>query len=87
MWNSLNWLAPSRGDVLDRIHDVTQVLALSLRFGPTRRLLARMRWPRREHLARLSADQFHGYVRAIGLEAEAQAALSEYRRQADDQYP
>lgn len=38
-----------------------------------------MCWPRPEHLNRMSADQFHGYIRAIGLEAEAQAALAEYR--------
>lgn len=59
---------------------MTHVLALGLRIRPVRRLLARKRWPRPEHLARLSPDQFHRYVQAIGLEAEAQAAFAEYRR-------
>jgi len=27
----------------------------------------------------MNRDQIHGYIRAIGLEAEAQAALAEYR--------
>jgi hypothetical protein len=27
----------------------------------------------------MSTDQFHGYIRAIGIEAEAQAALANYR--------
>jgi len=27
----------------------------------------------------MSRDQLHGYIRAIGLEAEALAALAEYR--------
>lgn len=59
---------------------MTHILALGLRIRPVRRLLARMRWPRPEHMARMSADQFRGYVRAIGLEAEAEAALAEYRK-------
>lgn len=58
---------------------LTHVLSFGLRIRPVRRLLARMRWPRPEHLAKMSPDQFRGYVRAIGLEAEAQAALAEYR--------
>lgn len=58
---------------------LSQILALGLRIPLVRRLLARMRWPRPEHLDRMSTDQFHGYIRAIGLEAEAQAALAEYR--------
>ena len=44
-----------------------------------RRLLARMHWPRPEHLEKMSTDQFRGYIRAIGIEAEAQAALANYR--------
>jgi hypothetical protein len=60
---------------------MTHVLSLGLRIRPVRRLLARMRWPRPEHLASMSTDQFHGFVRAIGLEAEAQAALAEHRRE------
>ena len=38
-----------------------------------------MRWPRPEHLDRMSTNELHGYIRAIGIEAEAQAALAEYR--------
>lgn len=38
-----------------------------------------MRWPRPEHFDSMSTDQFHGYIRAIGIEAEAQAVLAEYR--------
>lgn len=55
------------------------VLSLGLRFRPIRWLLARMRWPRPEHLSLLSRSEFQAYVNAIGLEAEAQAALPEYR--------
>jgi hypothetical protein len=58
---------------------LTHLLAFGLRISFVRRLLARMRWPRPEHLARMSRAQIHGYVRAIGLEAEALAALAEYR--------
>jgi hypothetical protein len=39
-----------------------------------------MRWPRPEHLDRLSRDQLHGYIRAIGLDADAQAALEVHRQ-------
>ena len=38
-----------------------------------------MHWPRPEHLAKMNRDQIHGYIRAIGLETEAQAALAAYR--------
>lgn len=57
------------------------ILSLGLRIPPIRRLLGRMHWPRPEHLDRLSKDQFHAYVRAIGIEAESKAALAEYRRE------
>lgn len=60
--------------------DMPLLLSLSLRIRPVRRLLARMRWPRPEHLDRLNKGQFHSYVRAIGLEAEARAALADYRQ-------
>ena len=58
---------------------MSHILSLSLRIPPVRRLLARMRWPRPEHLDRMSTNELHGYIRAIGIEAEAQAALAEYR--------
>lgn len=58
---------------------MSHVLAFGLRISIVRWLLARKRWPRPEHLAKLSPDQFRGYIRAIGLEAEALAALAEYR--------
>ena len=58
---------------------MTQLLAFGLRVPPLRRLLARFRWPRPEHLARMNDAQFHGYVRAIGIEADALEALAEYR--------
>lgn len=60
--------------------DMPLILSLTLRIRPVRLLLARMRWPRPEHLDRLSKGQFHRYVRAIGLEAEAQAALADWRQ-------
>jgi len=58
---------------------MSQLLSLGLRIPVLRRLLARLRWPRREHLDGMSADQLHGYIRVLGIEAEAQAALAEYR--------
>jgi hypothetical protein len=58
---------------------LTHILSLGLRIRPVRWLLARMRWPRPEHLAKMNRDQIHGYVRAIGLEAEAEAALAAYQ--------
>ena len=56
---------------------MTQLLAFGLRVRPLRRLLARFRWPRPEHLARMNDAQFHGYVRAIGIEADALEALAD----------
>ena len=58
---------------------MSQILALGLRIPPVRRLLARFRWPRPEHLDRMTAGQFEGYIRAIGGQAEAEAALAEFR--------
>lgn len=58
---------------------MTHLLAFGLQISFVRRILARMRWPRPEHLARMNREQIHRYVRAIGLEAEALAALAEYR--------
>lgn len=58
---------------------MSQILSLSLRIPPVRRFLALVRWPRREHLDGMSADQLHGYIRATGIEADARAALAEYR--------
>ena len=58
---------------------MTHLLAFGLRVGPLRRLLARFHWPRQEHLARMNDPQFHGYIRAIGIEADALEALAEYR--------
>ena len=57
---------------------MSHLLAFGLRFRPTRRLLARMRWPRPEHLARLTRSEFIAYIRAIGLEQESQAILARY---------
>jgi hypothetical protein len=31
----------------------------------------------------MSTSQMHGYIRAIGIEAEAKAALAHYRREND----
>ena len=59
------------------------LLAFGLRIPRVRWLLARMRWPRPEHLARMSTSQMHGYIRAIGIEAEAKAALAQYRGEDD----
>lgn len=59
---------------------MAHILALGLKISAVRWLLARMRWPRPEHLARMTTSQVHGYIRAIGIEAEAQAALAKNRR-------
>ena len=58
---------------------VAHVLAISLRIRLVRWLLARFRLPRPEHLERLSPEQFVGYVKAIGMDVESQAALAEER--------
>ena len=54
------------------------ILSLGLRNPLVRRLLARMRWPRPEHVDRMRSSEFQGYVRAIGVEAEAQKALADF---------
>ncbi len=38
-----------------------------------------MRWPRPEHLDRMTTNELHAYISAIGIESDAQAALAEYR--------
>ena len=38
----------------------------------------RRRWPRPEHFARMTPQQFESYVRSIGLDVEARDALAEY---------
>ena len=38
----------------------------------------RWRWPRPEHFARMTPQQFESYVRSIGLDVEARDALAEY---------
>jgi len=58
--------------------NVSHILAFGLRIGPVRRLLARFRLPRPEHLERLSTGEFRDYVRALGIDADARAALAEY---------
>jgi len=58
---------------------VSHVLAIGLRIRLVRRLLARFRLPRPEHLERLTREQFIGYVKAIGMDVESQAALAEER--------
>ena len=62
---------------------MTRILALGLRVRPLRRLMGRLGWPRPEHLNRLTQTQFAGYVRSIGAQAEAEAALAIYRGGAD----
>jgi hypothetical protein len=61
------------------VESLSHILALGLRIRPVRRLLALKRWPRPEHLDRMNQGELHGYIRAIGIEAEVQAALAEYR--------
>lgn len=63
------------------------VLALGLRVRPIRRLMAKFRWPRAAHLDRMSPDLFAGYVRSIGAQAEAEAALAAYRGEAHQSDP
>ena len=58
---------------------MSHVLAIGLRIRLVRRLLAHFRLPRPEHLERLSQAQFMGYVRALGMDVESQAALAEER--------
>lgn len=55
-----------------------RLLAVGLRFRPIRRLFARMHWPRPAQLAKLNTTEFQRYIRAIGFEADAQAALAEF---------
>jgi hypothetical protein len=38
----------------------------------------RRRWPRPEHFARMTPEQFESYVRSIGLDLEVRDALAEY---------
>ena len=38
----------------------------------------RRRWPRPEHFARMTPQQFESYVRSIRLDVEARDALAEY---------
>lgn len=38
----------------------------------------RRRWPRPEHFARMTPEQFESYIRSIGLDVEARDALAEY---------
>ena len=38
----------------------------------------RRRWPRPEHFARMTPEQFESYVRSIGFDIEIREALAEY---------
>ena len=38
----------------------------------------RRRWPRPEHFARMTPEQFESYIRSIGFDVEAREALAEY---------
>jgi hypothetical protein len=58
---------------------LSHILALGLRIRAVRWILARKRWPRPEHLDKMNPSELHGYIRAIGIEAEAQATLAAYR--------
>ena len=63
---------------------MSHVLAFGLRFRPTRRLLRRFcGWPRREDIMRLTRREFIAYIRALGIQQEAEAALARYRRSID----
>jgi len=43
-----------------------------------RQVRLRRRWPRPEHFARMTPEQFESYVRSIGFDLEAREALAEY---------
>jgi hypothetical protein len=58
---------------------MSTMLAIGLRWRPMRLLLARMRWPRPEHVDRMSPAQIEAFLRSTGVVAEAQKALLEYR--------
>src|SRR4051812_9942536 len=78
-------LHKSRRRSLERV-PMSGLLALGLRISPVRRLLSRFRWPRPEHLDRISSAQFEEYIRAIGGQDEAEAALAQHRG-GDNQSP
>ena len=67
------------GSVHWRERPLAHVLSLGLRLRPVRWLMARFRWPRAVHVSKMSHADFEGYVRSIGAQAEAEAALAEYR--------
>lgn len=48
-----------------------------VQLGLFRRVLAGRRWPRREHLDRMSKRQFEAFARATGFDARVQAATAE----------
>jgi hypothetical protein len=58
---------------------MTQLLALGLRFSAVRHLLGRLHWPRPEHLGRMAPEQFETYIRTVGGQADAEAALAQLR--------
>ena len=39
----------------------------------------RRRWPRPEHFARMTPEQFESYVRSIGFDVEVRKAVAEYK--------
>lgn len=48
--------------------------------GVVRRFQMRRRWPRPEHIARMSPAKFESFIRSRGMDLDAQAALEEYKR-------
>ena len=62
---------------------MSHILALALRYRWTRRLLRRFTWPRPEHIATLTRDEFLAWMGAVGFLREVEAALAEDRRRGD----
>ena len=62
---------------------MSHILALALRYRWTRRLLRRFTWPRPEHIATLTRDEFLAWMGPIGFLHDVEAALAEDRRRGD----